>query len=93
MHIKDPPAQFRDLFDGTVSSPTPLRPHLQVSSFLSLRFLIPSQVKVNHASLAGTAEVKGIDPVQTVRKSSIISLFLPHPCFSTINFMRRGCPS
>ncbi|KAF8233205.1 amino acid transporter [Tricholoma matsutake] len=75
-HIKDPYANFHDMFDGSKSNPNAIATSL---------------VKVNHAFVGWhsafrvLAEVKGSDPVRTVRRSGIISLSLVSLLFLFIN--------
>jgi amino acid transporter len=90
-HIKDPYANFYGLFEGSTSNPNAIATSL-VSHTLGIpihTYLV--QVKVNHAFVGWQnafkvlAEVKGSDPVRTVRKSSIISLSLVSFLFMFIN--------
>ncbi|KAG6809798.1 hypothetical protein H0H92_014701 [Tricholoma furcatifolium] len=78
-HIKDPYANFHNLFEGTSSNPN------------ALATALLSKVKVNHAFVGWhnaynvLGEVKGRDPVRTVRKASIISLSLMTVLFLLVN--------
>ncbi|RDB26314.1 High-affinity methionine permease [Hypsizygus marmoreus] len=75
-HIKDPYANFHDLFEGSTSNPNALATAL---------------VKVNHAFIGYhnafnvLGEIKASNPVRTVRKSSIISLSLVSVLFLLVN--------
>ncbi|KAG6909062.1 hypothetical protein DXG01_002215 [Tephrocybe rancida] len=75
-HIKDPYANFHNLFEGSSTSPNALATAL---------------VKANHAfngwhnAYSVLGEIKGPNPVRTVRRASIISLSLVTVLFMLVN--------